>query len=746
MDIEEIIANLSSEIIPKVSESNIREFLANNPDIRDEVSEHFDLISYYESKEGQKDLEHHIPKIREQNVETYRSSKLKLEELVSSLDDKSIDKKVCKDNEQIRNLVYENILEDMMVLDVVSNSKSKVASINAIYKLSNEDIHSWVSRIESVLPRKLKDYRIEVERPRISKLFRDKQVKINDVVSSINTKMGFEVNFKDAYYIKDEGSLVVFYDGDDPSQEFLDIFNSATEYDSIIFKQFSNRYDILKSIDSNIRGKQHILKSTENEIKRTIGAKRYLPTGDLGLVPFKSKESLGRDCESYAKITGFGGCEQVGRSSIFAEISGNNMLFDFGLSFSSDSREAIPSIPLDKLANVEYLFLSHAHLDHSGYIPALAKRGFGHIKVVCTEPTYILCEHLWKDNIKIRRDSKSDLLYDESDVEKVREQIYIANYDEEFRLDNDVKVKFLNSGHILGSSMILVEDGCERTLYTGDISLEGTGLLKPADIQTNITNLIIESTYGKSQIISKEEVSKAFKEEVSYTLKENGTVLIPCFSIGRSQEIMNILKDMHEFRNGYTIYLDGCIPKINQITDYYMIRDGNRMGIKSSASQVYGTSILKDEEMSVEEISSYSTRKIIQESKDPKVILTTSGMVEGIAKQHMQCFRKDSRNKMILVGYQAKNTTGAKLLYNDDKIERGKMFGAPFDMQVKYMPLSGHADLESMVDAVSKIHSLKNLFLVHGEGDNINSLYKHYNTTLACRVEKLKLGKEEVLY
>jgi putative mRNA 3-end processing factor len=403
------------------------------------------------------------------------------------------------------------------------------------------------------------------------------------------------------------------------------------------------------------------------------------------------------------KLIFHGGAKEVGRSCIEFQTNGERYLLDAGIKF----KEGGFSYP-EKLFNlpaVDGLIISHAHLDHTGALPL-----FEHENIICpifcTKLTYVLAKVLLKDSYKIERIRNLHPAFNKTDLKKVDKSVRMVKYDTEY---NHRKIKFIlrNAGHVPGSSMILVEAEGKNILYTGDIKLKTTELVKGAFTDfKNIDVLIIESTYGARELPDRNELKKRFLDKIEETLGKGGSVLIPVFSLGRAQDVLIMLSE-RKFKA--PICIDGMCKKLT-----------NKI-INSDDPYVNNRAVLKDMyDNRVIHIGSERHRKSAMQNQG--IFVVTSGMLQGgPVLSYLADMWHEPNNAVLLTGYQCKRTNGRHL------IEEGYVYLDGWRTEIKCyiekFDFSGHADRQDIQEVISRINP-KKLVLQHGDEDAVEELRK----------------------
>lgn len=415
------------------------------------------------------------------------------------------------------------------------------------------------------------------------------------------------------------------------------------------------------------------------------------------------------------EIQFLGSTKEVGRSAILIETKGKKILLDAGVKLGSG--DEFPEIPKKLAKKLDYVAITHAHLDHSGFAPFLVQKGFDG-KFFVTKPTRDLMQLLLADYRKIAR-MKEKKVFAESHMNKAMKNTELVNYGETKNL-GEIEMTFYNSGHILGSSSIRLDDGRRSVFYTGDLNYRETTLLPPANTDIPETDvLIIESTYGSKEdrLNSLKSTQKKLANKVKETIKRNGKTLIPVFAVGRGQEIMLTLQNYVE---------SGYVPETNGYTD----------GMVNKATRIYrqNSKWMKEEiinrilsghddpfESDYFQIPSTRNKRNVMEKPSP-VILATSGMLTGgPSRGYLEELAGDSKNSIVLVGYQVEGTLGRELVDGVKKLvmtdEDGNQKKLNVKCDVEQIHFSAHADYQQLTKYVQDLPEFKQAFTVHGESD-----------------------------
>ena len=442
------------------------------------------------------------------------------------------------------------------------------------------------------------------------------------------------------------------------------------------------------------------------------------------------------------KITFLGATKMVTGSNFLVEGAGKKFLVDCGLYQGGDRDEMQNHEPFAYDVNeIDFMLLTHAHIDHSGRIPKLYKEGYRN-PVITTKATRDLCSIMLPDsghiqeqeiewrNRKRKREGKEPLppLYTAQDGIDTMEIFKPVNYDEIIEIDPNIYVRFNDAGHMLGSAIIEIwvkEDGKEtKAVFTGDLGNNDIPLLSSPTMIETADYLVMESTYGGRLHMRNDDKANLFLNIVSETLDKGGTVVIPSFAVGRTQEILyelNNLKDTQEgedFKKKYAtlmkapVYVDS--PLAISATEIFK-ENANLFDEETQAVIESGDNPLEFPGLQFTRTADES--KALNEKNESSIIISASGMCEvGRIKHHLKHHLWDPNSTILFVGYQAPGTLGRRIV---DGEKRVKIFGEEIavNARIEYIEgYSGHADQEWLMNFVySFITKPKHIFLVHGE-------------------------------
>ncbi len=418
------------------------------------------------------------------------------------------------------------------------------------------------------------------------------------------------------------------------------------------------------------------------------------------------------------KIIMHGAAQEVGRSCIEVVSSKNTkILLDAGIKLGQHGSE-FPA-GLTSLSEIDGVFISHAHLDHSGALPLLDHNGLD-CPVYATQGTKATSRMLWEDAFKIGHLKHEDLGYFEEDIDKATAIVKKMRFREKGKI-LDVGFQCFDAGHIPGSASILLNIDDKNVLYTGDIKTTETNLLKGANTNygVDIDVLIIECTYGDREHSPRQQVEKRFLNAVRRTLDNGGSVLVPCFAVGRAQELLHIL-GKGNFRQ--PIFMDGMAVKATRIAlnNATNLRDAKRLGALFRKAK-----IVKGRR---------NRRKLIGKKG---IFLTTSGMLTGgPVMDYMKFMGSNPKNSLLLTGWQGPHTNGRLLeregyVYIDGWKKEIKAHHENFDFSAHV----GLADIKSLIKKLSP----STIILNHGDPEAIQNV-KEWAEALDYNVYAPNLG------
>jgi len=441
-------------------------------------------------------------------------------------------------------------------------------------------------------------------------------------------------------------------------------------------------------------------------------------------------------------ITFLGATKTVTGSNFLLEGAGKKIIIDCGLyqGKAKEERENFTEFPFD-VNEIDYMLLTHAHIDHSGRIPKMYVEGYRG-PVIATKATCDLCsimlpdsghiqemEIVWQ-NKKRARSGKPELppLYTAQDAIDCLEIFKPVSNDKIVELDENISVRFNDAGHMLGSSIIEVwvkEEGeTKKIVFTGDLGNNDIPLLDSPTMIESADYLVMESTYGARLHNRNDDKAELFLNIVAETLEKGGNVIIPSFAVGRTQEIVYEINELKEKRND-----EDFLKKYEKLMKTPVYVDSP---LAISATEVFRQNMdLFEEEVregllrgdnpldfpGLKFTQTADESRALNDDPVPHIIISASGMCEvGRIKHHLKHNLWNPNNTILFVGYQAPGTLGEKIVSGEKKV---KIFGEEIaiNARIEYIEgYSGHADQEWLLNFIySFITKPKHIFLVHGE-------------------------------
>ncbi len=451
----------------------------------------------------------------------------------------------------------------------------------------------------------------------------------------------------------------------------------------------------------------------------------------------------------WIRVSALGGFREVGRSCVLLETPDTKILLDCGINPASQSEQfpyfGILRFPLDEL---DAVIITHAHIDHSGFLPFLYKAGYKG-PVYCTEPTRDLMALLHFDLINVYTMNGKEPPYLEEHVKEVIKHCITRNYRDVTDIAPGIRLTFHNAAHILGSASVHLHigEGKQNLVYSGDIKYGFTRLFNNMDVNyPRLESLIMESTYaGKPQTPSRMKSEAKLVEMINKTVEDGGNCLIPVFSVGRAQEVMLTLEEYkrHNKLNVNHVYLDGMTRQASAIHTVYP--EYLKKNIKTRVLQ-NNSPFLSDLFVTID---NNTTREDVLKSKG-SVILASSGMLEGGASlKYFHELAPDPKNRVIIVGYQAKGSLGYKVQRGLKSMpisnEEGRTKLLDINCSVDTVDaFSGHAYRSELLSFLANLHPKpKTILLNHGDScvefsKQISKKY-HIPTTSIQNLESIRL-------
>ena len=446
----------------------------------------------------------------------------------------------------------------------------------------------------------------------------------------------------------------------------------------------------------------------------------------------------------WVRVTYLGAAREVGRSAIFLQTPESRILLDCGVNVASEEN-AYPylEVPEFKIEELDAVIVSHAHLDHCGFIPYLYKFGYKG-PVYCTPPTRDVMGLLQLDLIKIARGDGKEAIYTTDDIKEMMKHTITLDFEEVTDVTPDVRITFYPAGHILGSAMVHLHigNGLHNFLYTGDMKYGHTDLLDPAvTIFPRLETLMIESTYGGKDNIpaSKEQSDEELVTIIKSTIGQGGKLLIPVLGVGRAQEVLLIIERL--VREGQLekipVYVDGMVWDVTAIHTAYpeYLNNNIRKLIFHKDANPFLAEIFH-------RVGSQKERAQVIEEQGACVILATSGMLTGgPSVEYLRRLGDNPKNALVFVSYQGEGSLGRRI----QRGEREIVFSNGMKKEILPVRLSiytiegfsGHSNRRELMNFIYKCTPRPKKILVnHGEAsrclDLASSIHKQYRVETAA--------------
>lgn len=430
--------------------------------------------------------------------------------------------------------------------------------------------------------------------------------------------------------------------------------------------------------------------------------------------------------KSEVSLITLGGFSQVGRSCMLLSTPESKILVDCGINpgakhpMDSFPRLDFLDITLDEL---DAIVIGHAHLDHTGFLPALCKFGYKG-PIYCTEPTLPMMNLIQLDAIKVAAAQGRTPIYSERDVKQIMKQAITLPYGTVTDISPDIKLVLANAGHILGSALchFHIGNGDHNFVYSGDIKFGKSILFEAASWNfPRVETLLIESTYGAKEDIqpTRQEVESAFINAVNNTLADGGKVLIPIPAVGRAQEIMMVID--HYMKSGEMVeapvFTEGMISEASAIHEAYpeYLARELKQKILETDDNPFDSEYFTN-------IEHADAREEPMRDNSPCIILATSGMLEGgPVLEYFKNIAPDKKNKVLFVSYQVNGTMGRRVLDGSKQVtmlgKEGKVEVVTINCSVEKLDgFSGHSDYNQLMSFVQRLRpKLRRVLVNHGE-------------------------------
>jgi metallo-beta-lactamase family protein len=435
------------------------------------------------------------------------------------------------------------------------------------------------------------------------------------------------------------------------------------------------------------------------------------------------------------KIQFIGATQTVTGSKYLIQTEQVNVLVDCGLfqGYKELRLRNWAQLPIDP-TTIDYVLLTHAHIDHSGYIPLLVKNGFCG-KIICTEATRELCNILLPDSGHLHEEDARYAnhkgyskhhpampLYTQAEAETSLNYFQTISFDQLFKIHEGFYASFHYAGHILGASLIRMEYEGTSLLFSGDLGRINDPIMNPPQNPPESDYLVIESTYG-DRLHDKVAPEKQLKEIINRTVKRGGVLLAPAFAIGRTQSLLYYI---HQLK------LKKEIPDIPVFVDSPMATNATHIFSHHAGENRLTIEQCKDVCHVAQYVRSVEESMALGQQKMPMIIISASGMATGgRILHHIRNFAPHYKNTILFSGFQAGGTRGDRMVRGEKEI---KMFGQMVSIQAEVIQLentSAHADYEEILAWLAHLKKApRKVFITHGEKESAQALKLKIEQTL----------------
>ena len=441
------------------------------------------------------------------------------------------------------------------------------------------------------------------------------------------------------------------------------------------------------------------------------------------------------------KITFYGAAQTTTGSMHLVEANGKRILLDCGL-YQGHRKEAFEknrNLPVDP-KTIDYVILSHAHIDHSGNLPQLVRQGFRG-RVFARQSTTDLCDVMLRDscflqkrdleyiNKRRRREGKKlfEPLYDERDVDALMQLFTPIHMHDPREISRGITLEFFNAGHILGSALVQLDIRSDhgrnhRLLFSGDLGQPDQPILRHYEYPAGADILLIESTYADRYHPSADDVELRLEHYLKYIDRHNSKLLVPAFSVGRTQQIvyyLNKIRERGKFPREVKVYIDS--PLSQKATMIYA-KHREVYNDEARAMLAAGKDPLEFPGMTF--VGSPEESMALNDTPGPMIIIAASGMCEGgRVLHHLKHCVGDEDNIILIVGFQAENTLGRRVVEKRNPL---RILGEEVELKARVEvinALSAHADRAGLKDWLDEVKdNVRHAFAVHGEPEKVSAM------------------------
>jgi len=438
----------------------------------------------------------------------------------------------------------------------------------------------------------------------------------------------------------------------------------------------------------------------------------------------------------------YGAAGEVTGSCHFLQIGKIKILIDCGM-FQGDEEELNKELFDFNPKEIDYLIVTHAHLDHIGRIPLLVKQGFEG-KVISTKATFSIAQLMLKNSAGIL-ETKKEPLYTTRDVEPAMRLFgTFLEPNKTMNLTKDIKISFKNAGHILGAVSVKIkffDEGIKKSvIFSGDIGQSKRIITAPVKYWKKANYVFIESTYGHFVNQNLTISIKEFKKQIVETIENGGTVVIPSFALERTQEILFLLKQLSQKGKlkDIPVYLDS--PLAINVTKTFQ-----------NYPKLFNTKVTKmikknDNPFEFDELIQTYTKESsehIENHKGAKIIIAGSGMCQGgRVSYHLIRYLQDQKNLVLFVGFQVNSTVGNKILHAKSEAH---ILGVTVPIRAKISSVSGfsaHADQHELLVWLGHIKGVNCVYLIHGDIPQLKVLKEKVKINLQNKVHIVKMHEQ----